>query len=208
MKLIDQILEKIPTDVFTDNELSSFLNLEGNKRYGLLKRTVAKGDLIHIRRGLYALVKKYRRQEINLYGLAQNVYSPSYISLESALSFHSWIPETIKTVTSVCIKRSKEFETPLGLFVFKCLPHFNMNFVERITEGTPFLMATPLKALIDYVYVYKKDWNGIDPLIKSLRIEEEDLKNITATDLLELRESHRNMRINRFLKGLEKDLNL
>ncbi|HSW71384.1 MAG TPA: hypothetical protein VLH77_05335 [Gammaproteobacteria bacterium] len=57
--------------------------------------------------------------------LAQYIYGPSYISLESALSFHKLIPETVYTVTSTTVKRSREFQTPLGVYSFLHLPPEN-----------------------------------------------------------------------------------
>jgi hypothetical protein len=41
----------------------------------------------------------------------ESTYALSAISLESALSFHDLIPEAVHSVTSVAIKRTKEFST-------------------------------------------------------------------------------------------------
>ncbi len=50
--------------------------------------TVAVSDLIIIQRELYALSPKYRKVAITSFSVAQLVYEPFYISLESALSVY------------------------------------------------------------------------------------------------------------------------
>jgi hypothetical protein len=84
----------------------------------MIKRAMGRGEVMGLRRGLYCLGEKYHRQKINPFVLAQRIYGPSYISLETALSHHGWIPEAVYTLTSVSMGRSREFETPLGRFSF------------------------------------------------------------------------------------------
>src|SRR5258705_210846 len=111
-KLAEIIKEKTHQTIFTDSLLKTMIGGSDHRRYGLVKRALKSGDLIQIRRGLYVLGQKHRMTDVNLFELAQRVYGPSYISLESALSYHGLIPEAVYAVTSVCMKRSKEFETP------------------------------------------------------------------------------------------------
>jgi predicted transcriptional regulator of viral defense system len=154
-----------------------------DRRYGLVKRAIANGEIIHTRRGLYCLAPKYQKKTINLYALAQHVYGPSYIILESALSCHGWIPEAVYTMTSVSFKKAKEFNTTLGVFSYNRVPQkLFYAGVERLAdeEGNIFLMAKPIKALSDYVYVQKKDWTGLKPVVESLRVEEEEFTSLTV----------------------------
>src|SRR3989338_8200638 len=106
-RFIESIRDKIPYDVFTDEAVHQLIRESPDTRYGLVKRAIAKGELIHLRRGLYGFAKKYQRRGTNLFELAQMMYGPSYISFESALSYHGWIPEAVYTVTSAAMKRSK-----------------------------------------------------------------------------------------------------
>lgn len=206
-KFIENIKAQIPNDFFTDAELMRILPKSVDSRYGLVKRAIASGDIIHIRRGLYALSKKHQRAGIDLFGLAQIVYAPSYISLESALSYYGWIPEGVRTTTSVCRNRSKEFSTPLGVFSYSRMTKYNYIGIERIGSGRSlFLMAEPTRALIDLVFVYKKDWDGMDPLLSSLRIEPDSLGQIDKIILSSLKNEKLSRRVNRFIDGLMKDL--
>jgi predicted transcriptional regulator of viral defense system len=210
-KLTEKIFENAPSGYFTSQDAATLFPGSQDKRYGLVKRAIAGGEIIHIRRGLYCLAPKYQKKKINLYALAQNIYGPSYISLESALSWHGWIPEAVYTLTSASSGKSKEFKTPLGAFSYSCVPQkIFYTGVERLADeaGNVFLMASPMKALADYVYVNKKDWFGLKPVTESLRIESEEFEAITSDDLDILIENYASRRVWKFLKGLRKDLNL
>ena len=209
-KLTEQFFVNNPHGYFTNPEVVTLFP-ENNSRCGLIKRAIAKGEIVHIRRGLYCLAPKYQKKMINLYELAQTVYGPSYISLESALSWHGWIPEAVYSVTNASLGKSKEFNTPLGIFTYTRIPQkvFYAGVERKVDEaGYIFLIASPIKALADYVYVHKKNWQSLKPAIESLRIEPEDLETVTADDLDELIENYTTRRVTNFLKALKRDLKL
>ena len=210
-RLTDKIFENSPTSYFRNQDVSALFPESENARYALVKRAIANGEVIHIRRGMYCLAPKYQKKSVNLYALAHHIYGPSYISLESALSWHGWIPEAVYTLTSVSFGKSKEFDTPLGLFSYNRVPQ-KVFFagIERLTDktGDIFFMATPLKALSDYVYVNKKDWTGLEPIVNSLRVELEEVEDLTSSQFDSLLENYKSHRVQRFLKGLRKDLKL
>ena len=199
-------------DFFTDSDIANLFPGSRNHLYGLVKRAIANKEIIHIRRGLYCLAPKYQRREVNLRSLAQTIYGPSYVSLESALSYHGWIPEAVYTVTSVSRKKSKEFDTPLGIFSYTHIPlnvfYSDVERVEDSSTGSFILMARPMKALTDYVYVYKKDWHGLEPAVKSLRIETDQLRQVSCGELDSLCLNYRSRRVHKFIEGTKKDLEL
>jgi len=203
---IDRQLRHIPHYCFTDNDLEIVLKSESaDSRYSKLKRLIAKGDLLHLRRGLYCVGDKLGHPiKAHPFELAQYIYGPSYISLESALSFHKLIPEAVYTVTSACSKRTKEFDTPLGRFSYLHLPVENLYVeVELIKEGGySFFMAKPWKAICDFVYCYKKNWSDLKPLSESMRINVEDLPVLKDNEVEKLEEYYHHSRISRFLKGI------
>ena len=104
--LVDKILEQIPYDTITDTELSGLLEGSEASRHNQLKRVLAKGELLHIRRGVYQLAKRYQRKPLNPFELAQKIYGPSYISFESALSYHGLIPEAVYSISSASLSAS------------------------------------------------------------------------------------------------------
>ena len=186
-------------------ELEARLMGTPNSRYSKVKRWAAQGHLSHIRRGLYCLQAGLGVKKPHPYELAQYIYGPSYISLESALSFHQLIPEAVYTTTSVTVKRTKEFNTPLGVFSYQHLP--TENFLTEVTliqeNDYSFFMAKPWKAICDYIFCYKKEWNGFEPLEKSLRIAREDLPLLRDEDIVLLNEYYHHSRIERFLTGIQ-----
>lgn len=207
-KLVEKIMQNVPGDIFTDDMVLNMLPGTADSRHGIVKRAIAKGEIIHIKRGLYALAKRYQRQGIDLFALSQLIHGPSYVSFESALNYHGWIPEAVYAVTCASARYAKQLSTPLGVFIFKRIPiPMLLLGVERIAshQGS-FLMARPCKALVDYVYVHKKDWCGIEPVMKSLRIEKESLENIDRDLLDQLQEIYKNLRVQNFIKGIKKDL--
>lgn len=210
-KLTERVLGSLPHGQFTSQEVATLFPGSDDRRYGLVRRAIASGEIIHIRRGLYCLARKYQKKGMNLYALAQHAYGPSYVSLESALSWHGWIPEAVHGITNASFKKSKEFSTPIGLFSYDRIPQeLFYAEVKRLTDesGNVFLMASPLKALADYVYVRKKDWAGIGPVVGSLRVETENFERISGDSVEVLIGNYSNNRVRRFLKGLRKDLNL
>jgi hypothetical protein len=201
-----QQLRSSPRPYITDAELAVLLGGTPDSRYGKVKRLLAQGTLLHIRRGLYCYTDRvWHYSPVHPYELAQHIYGPSYISLESALSFHQLIPEKTFTVTSVAVKRSRQFMTPLGPFSFLHLPTRDFYVgVERIEEnGHIFFMANPWKAICDYVYCYKKDWKSLDPLHDSLRIDIDQLPVLQQEDIRLLEEYYHHSRISRFLGGVK-----
>ena len=208
-KLTEEVFGLTPWGYFTIQEVATLFPGSEDRRFGLVKRAIAGGEIIHIRRGLYCLAPKYRKNGMNLYVVAQHVYGPSYISLESALSWHGWIPEAVHAVTSASFKKSVEFKTPIGVFSYERIPQeVFYTDVERLTDESRnvFLMASPLKALADYVYVRKKDWSGIGPVVDSLRVEPEEFEQVTREILDALTSNYSNSRVKRFLEGVAKDL--
>jgi predicted transcriptional regulator of viral defense system len=184
---------------------------DGARLDALLKRAVAAGEVVRVRRGLFCLATKYLRRPIHAFELAQRVLGPSYLSLESALAHHGWIPEAVYTITSVTLLRSRQFETPIGLFSYTCVPQeplFAGVRREEMEGGGSFFVATPLKALADYVHVHACHWVGMRPILESLRVEEAELAMLTAESFEVLAGVYHSTRVLRFLNGLRKEMRL
>jgi hypothetical protein len=218
-KLTESVLEKSDAGTFTLMEMARWVGGSSNRQFALLKRALKSGEVIRIHRGLYCLSSKYLRRKLDPLVLAQRIYGPSYISLETALSHHGWIPEALYAITSSSLSRSREFETPLGHFSFTRIPQrvFYTDII-RIEKdsgnksepgfhtGESFLMASPLKALADYVYAHKLDWISASPVIESLRVDESSLAGIDSESFDRLLANYSSRRLRQFLEGLRKDL--
>ena len=206
MNLMDKIQESGLGPLISETELKIILQkLNANQRFSLVKREVASGKLIRIRRGLYCVHKIYRKKPLNLFEVAEKIYGPSYISFQSALSYHGLIPEAVFSTTSACSKRSRTFHTPLGIFSFQKIPSLSaFQGVIRINDSDGFyLIADPDKAILDYVYFHRVDW-GMELLSKNLRIDREHINDISHDGLKKLAFSYKSQRINRFIQTFKK----
>lgn len=210
-KVLENKLRHYPHPYITDIELGTLLDGSLDSQYSKVKRLLAQGKLIHIRRGLYCLTENlsYSRKP-HPFALAQYIYAPSYVSLESALAYHKLIPEAVYVTTSACAKRSKEFQTPLGVFSYLHLPPDDFyTEVELVSDDHDrFFMAKPWKAICDYIFCYKKEWNTLDPLLQSLRINRDDLPILRYEETEVLNEYYQHKRLTRFLKGIKRDLKI
>lgn len=111
------------------------------------------GDLIRLKRGLYVVNPEISGKPICMPLCANHIYGPSYVSLRWALRWYGLIPEQVYRMTSTTIKRSRSFETPIGYFDYYQVKPSYFSIGLRIVqeEGVSFMMATPEKALCDFI---------------------------------------------------------
>ena len=207
-KLVELIYYNSKNCFVTDAEILALLGADTtpNKRYALVKRALASGELIRIKRGLYCLAKKYHRVPLDLFVVAQAIYYPSYISLYSAMSYHGLIPEAVYSITSVSTKRRKSFNTPIATFDFFNVPEKNfLEGIQRIEgESGAFLIATPQKSILDFVYVFNPDWLDMKWAIEDLRINEDILMDYKLSSFEQLEHLYKDKRVGSFIKMLRK----
>src|SRR3989338_3440091 len=103
MKLT-QLLERINTPLFFDYQVARWFSDEPKQQINVqLARLVRAGALIRLKRGLYALAHTQPDELV----MANLIYRPSYVSLESALNYYGIIPDVVENVTSVSPVTSK-----------------------------------------------------------------------------------------------------
>ncbi|MDR1201589.1 MAG: hypothetical protein LBL58_08175 [Tannerellaceae bacterium] len=112
------------------------------------------GDLIRLKKGLFIVSSKVSNQNISRELVANHLYGPSYVSLESALSFYGLIPEKVYAVRSVTTRLSKEYVTPLGNYEYVTVSedYFPIGIRQEIVNNRyAYLIATPEKAICDMI---------------------------------------------------------
>lgn len=209
--LVEKAIREAKTGIFTLSEAMTWSSYTHSSLLNALTSAVDSGDIIRIRRGLYALSRQLSPVLPHPYAVANLVYGPSYVSMETALEFHGWIPESVNSVICVTNSRCRDFRTPYGLMRYSTIKQFPlMQGVECHDEhpsGTYFV-ATPLKALCDLVASRRLEWTGCAPLLESLRIEEESLASLRRRDFDLLENIYYSQRARRFLAGIRKELEL
>ncbi len=202
--LIEQKLRQHPSPIISEGELACLLGGTPHSRYARCKRAVQKGELNRVKRGLYIINKQLSLRLPSAYQLAQRIYGPSYISLESALSYHNLIPEAVYTVTSATTQRSKTVIAPWKIFSYTNFPTPNFFVsVAAVHEGDAyFLLASPWKALFDFIYHYKKDYDSLFDAEGDLRLNLYELPKINAHELNALQRYYQSERITKFINTL------
>ncbi|MBU1200596.1 hypothetical protein KJ953_03655 [Patescibacteria group bacterium] len=104
--------------------------------------------------GYYILANK-KIDESFLFMMANKIYEPSYISLESALAYYQVIPESVLGVTSVTSRKTERVETEWGRLSYRQIkPELLTGFeVVQQVEGVKYKMARLEKAVLDYLYL-------------------------------------------------------
>lgn len=150
-------------------------------------------ELISIRRGLYITGPKMDLRTPEPFLIANHLRGPSYVSLESALSYWNMIPERAYEISSVTIKTSKLYKTPVGRFSYQQLKIPYYSYGIKNIEYSPMqtmLIASPEKALCDKVVLTPKIYlrsikQTREFLIEDLRMDSEILSSLD-TKVIEL----------------------
>ena len=104
---------------------------------------------IRLKKGLYMLATNRAKIE----EISNVLYSPSYLSLEYALSHYNLIPEAIYSITAITTKPTREFTVDGIAFTYNTIKKTAFTGYSLIDkDNKPFLMADPEKALVDYLY--------------------------------------------------------
>jgi len=155
----------------------------------LLKRK----ELISVRRGLYITGPNMDLPTPEPFLIANHLRGPSYVSLESALSYWNMIPERAYEISSVTIKTSKLYQTPVGRFSYQRLqtPYYSYGIKNIVySPKQTMLVASPEKALCDKVALTPKIYlrsikQTREFLLEDLRMDSEVLSTLD-TKVIEL----------------------
>ena len=123
-----------------------------------LTHWLKQGYIVRLRRGWFSFPEFGKNPDFVRLA-ANKIYKPSYISLQYALAFYGMIPETVVQLTCVASLKTASFENGWGQFVYQNLkPSLFFGYAPYPIEhpsanGQYFLMATPEKALLDFLYL-------------------------------------------------------
>ena len=145
------------------------------------------GTLEKVKKGLYIAGPKITNCKPDPFLLANHILGPSYVSLESALSYHELIPERVYEVTSVTTKAARSFNVPMGRFSYARLPlpYYSYGIRSVGPQDRRFLIASPEKALLDKIITttgveFRSRISAMTWLENYMRID------ISALDMLDL----------------------
>lgn len=154
--------------------------------YDKVNELVKQGKLTLVRRGVYIAGEKTNVKKPEPFLLANHLMGPSYVSLESALSYWGLIPEKVFEITSVTTEKTAVYKTPAGRFSYIkiALPYYAFGIKQlELTPKQHVLIAIPEKALCDKIIttsglLLRSVKQTKDLLIDDLRIEKEMLRTL------------------------------
>lgn len=157
-----------------------------NRPNDKISELVKSGILIPLRRGLYIPGPEADLPVPHLFTIANHLRGPSYISLETALSYWGIIPEQVHEIISMTLKSPRVYDTPIGRFTYHHLkaPYYSFG-LERIEVGTGqfVLIASKEKAICDKIIAtsgvnLRSRLQTLDFLIEDMRMDEDMLANL------------------------------
>ncbi len=137
-----------------------------------------KGLIERIANGVYKFFN-FEFNELKLFFIANKIYHPSYISLETSLSYYNLIPETVYHLTSVTTKKTSTFNSKYGKFLYKKISidlFWGYTLIQN--DNFTFKIAEPEKAILDYFYFHSElsDLNRIS----EMRLNVNQIKEIIS----------------------------
>ncbi|HWW42000.1 hypothetical protein [Pedobacter sp.] len=162
---VEERLKSLGLEVFTPKEFKGVFGVPTQIASVFISNNIDSGLFVKLRNGFYML----KDSNPDLFFIANRLYEPSYISLETALSHYHIIPEVVYTITSVTSKIPREYKTPAGTFSYQRIKkEVYTGYSLQEIRGQKVFMADIEKALADYLYFV-------------------DLKKISLNDRLELK---------------------
>lgn len=161
-----------------------------------------KGYLIRLRNGYY-LLSENKRDEYLVYKIANKLYNPSYVSLESALSYYGIIPEAVYAIQSVTTLKTCSFSTKVATFNYRTIKkelYFGYHLIKQANAS--FRMATLEKAVLDFLYL-RADIKD-EPAIESLRWNKAAIQQLNEKALLDYLSIYRSPTLERKILLIKK----
>lgn len=186
----EQTLRRLGLLIFTTLELKKVLGIRSIRSvYSILYRYKKRGLIVQISKGLYAIADT---DLPDLY-VANILYRPSYVSFETALSYHNIIPETVYAVSSATTRTTRRWriKTLNRLFIYhkiKRQAYTGYSSVE--ISGRVALMADAEKAMVDLLYLVARGIKKLPGRIYAHRLNKDKMifyaKSFGSSKLLQL----------------------
>ena len=171
MRIVDiiKIIRKSGVKIVSLSDLRKLLDIEkDNTSYKIAEKLVADKFLLRLKKGVY--LSAFNPPDS--FEIANAIYTPSYISLESALNYYGILPQFPYSVTSVSPKKSKKLLIDEKEFEYVQISH--KLYWDFRREGQ-MLIASPEKALLDMIYIVSKG-------LRRLEFEDLDYSPINKAD--------------------------
>ena len=175
--------------------------------YAKISRSEKAGDLIRLKRGLYT-----DDENSDPFVIASYLYFPSYISFETALSYHDLIPEKVTVIKSATFNKNKkkEYTNSFGHFTYEDIPAKAFPYGNETIEsnGYTVTIASKEKSITDMLYKKEpcRSMKKVKELLfDDLRINEDKYETLDFDLLYHLCELYRSTNLEMLQKLLKKE---
>lgn len=186
---------KLDLSIYSEHPISTHVLLgllKGYRSpYDKILDLVNQGYLIQLRKGLYHTSHLVSSKSPEAFLIANHLYGPSYVSLDSALFYWGMIPERVFEITSVTTKKSKRFIGHNTHYSYIHLPiaYYALGIQSlALTDKQTVLIASPEKCLADKVVTtsgvnLRSKKQSITFLVEDLRMEKERLRELNLREM-------------------------
>ena len=184
---IIKILKEKKIGYFTLNDFGRlFAVTNQNTLYKKIDRLEKKGIIKKLIKSKYFFLFA----DGNDFTTANFLYQPSYISLESALSFYGVITGFSYRITSLSPKKTRNITIGQKEYTYS---HIGQNLFWGYEKKDDFIIAEPEKAFLDYLYFYSKG-------LRTLHLDEFELSDLNLKKLLAYEKKFRNDILTKIVK--------
>jgi len=153
---IIKIMREREMSTFSLDDFGRLSNINNqNSLYKKIQRLEKKEIIKKLIKGKYLFIFN----KTDDFKIANYIYQPSYISLESALSFYGIITGFSYKITSITVKKSLSYIIDEKDYLYS---HINQDLFWGYEKKEDFLIAEKEKALVDLIYFYSKGLRGFD----------------------------------------------
>ena len=165
-----QTLQASGKKVFTSADLQKILQTNTDSyAYVLAGKLVKEGVLERVSKGYYILVSNRPSD----FEVANILYRPSYVSLDSALNYYGILVQSPQQVMSVTSKRATNIENNGKTFAYM---HLDQKYFTDYQKTGDFLIASPEKALIDTMFFVALGRSSLS--VEELNLQSVDKKKV------------------------------
>jgi len=166
------------------SQLGSQLGLKENTVDTYISRFLKRKEILSLKRGLYVSAEFFDRNKNDIsysFYLANIIRKPSYVSLWTALQYYNLTTEAIRSINSVTLKVTRDYETRMGSFSYQSIQKCLFSDYFLVKGRFDFFIASPSKALFDLLYFRTRQFRGlglddIKKMIGELRIDIDEME--------------------------------
>ena len=141
-----QTLQASGKKIFSSADLQKILQVaDSNYSHVQATRLVKEGVIERVMRGWYVLASNRPSD----FELANVLYGPSYVSLDSALNFYGILVQSPQEIISATTGLARKIEAGGKTFSYV---HLDQKYYSDYQKSGDFLIASPEKALVDAMF--------------------------------------------------------